>query len=292
MAAAGGGNYGPDWLAKYWRDFDSDGRLRTVNAGHSRYALYLSHTLDPGNLQVRRMVDERQAEVKAVVDAVHNGIAAEGRHPFGDPRTTHDNDPAPRDRPAHLHGSGAMHQRSKPRNYEHGAGVNNEEWGTSGPQLNTWCTRHKVKAWRGVWSWDEAPTPYRPADFCVILNLAPTDSKSGGTHWVACRVRGAVAEYFDSYGQRPDSSIEARLMGHPGDPPSNIRGWLDSMGVTTVHYNKMDLQGLTTDVCGEYACWFALHGQPKNNPKAWGWVSPVNPAHNDRMIKRLVRIRF
>jgi hypothetical protein len=274
----------------YWRDWPEGGPYnqppQVVNKDHPMYWLYLAHTEEPDNKLIADYVQDRQRFMLVNEHRQAELDAEEGHHPLGNPRfgLVEEADPEPR-------GSGLV-QRSKPRNYnhaEHGGGIKHDDWGTSGPQLSRWCMAHGVKGWRGVWSWDNVPRPWRPKDFCVIVNIANEGSETGGTHWVAYRVRGATATYFDSYGQPPDSGLETALMGDPDDPPSNIKGVLAMMGVTSTQHNRIDLQAADSDVCGQYACFFALYGLPRNNPVRWGWASVHDRLHNDTVIRRLVR---
>jgi hypothetical protein len=160
---------------------------------------------------------------------------------------------------------------------------------TTGAQLNEWCRRHKVKGFLGVFCSDTLPKLWAPGDVCLIVNHSPCDSPSGGSHWLACRIQGVRAEWFDSFGQPPDSPLENSLMGSPTDPPPQFRRWLDDSGVTSVRWQDRDLQAVTSDVCGLYASYFCKHGAPKQNPKAWSWLTG-DPTRNDQHIRRLVRV--
>jgi len=59
------------------------------------------------------------------------------------------------------------------------------------------------------------------------------------------------------------------------------------MGVESVEYNDHDLQSVASEVCGIYACYFAVHGLPQLNPTPWNYLTQdVN--HNDVIIKKKV----
>lgn len=161
--------------------------------------------------------------------------------------------------------------------------------GTTGDQLAAWCKAHDVEAFVGVYCSNKLPVQPNPHDYCVIANHSPCPSPSGGTHWVACRVRGAHAEWFDSYGLPPNSVVEDTLMGAPGYQP-DFDAWLKSMRVTSLDYNEKDVQSVASEVCGLYACYFAKHGLPSKNKKAWSFLTR-NVNANDAHIKTLVRVK-
>jgi hypothetical protein len=111
-----------------------------------------------------------------------------------------------------------------------------------------------------------ASKPYQPKDACWIVNHSPSFSPSGGSHWVACRVKGTTAFWFDSYSLPPHAQLENALMGSKSDPHPYFDRWLERMGVETVVYNDRDLQSVASEVCGLYACYFAAHGLPQLAP--------------------------
>lgn len=161
--------------------------------------------------------------------------------------------------------------------------------GTTGAQLDKWCRKNHVVGFKGVFCADNLPTAYRPKNMCCIINHSPCASSSGGSHWVACRVQGNRAEWFDSYGMPPHSQLENDMMGSRNDPHPHFDQWLQNIGVTHTNYNSRDIQSVASEVCGLYACWFAKHGQPVDNPKAWRFLSS-NVQHNDHEIKELVKV--
>ena len=164
---------------------------------------------------------------------------------------------------------------------------------TTGAQLTDWCLKNRVVGFDGVYCSDNLPA-VRPGDnFCLIVNHSPCNSASGGSHWLACRIKGSAksgftAFWFDSYGKEPDSPLETRFMGSPKDAPPQFVDWMKSMGASEIIWNQRDLQQLTSDVCGEYAAYFCKHGLPRDS-KAWSFVSS-NLAKNDATIKELVRV--
>lgn len=157
-------------------------------------------------------------------------------------------------------------------------------------QLNRWCVRNNVRDFIGVFCSSEAPMDLE-GDFCCVLNHSPCDSRTGGTHWLACRVKGKTAYWFDSYGLPPSSRLEDALMG-PADGDPKFDEWLDRIGVTQIFYNPTDLQSVFSDVCGLYAVYFLKHGLPDlDKSGAWNWLGP-EVTSNDIMIQQLVDIKL
>jgi hypothetical protein len=104
---------------------------------------------------------------------------------------------------------------------------------------------------------------------CRIVNHSPSFSPSGGSHWMACRVKGTTAFWFNSYGLSPHAQLEFTNLRGPSDTL-----WLKRMGVESVEYNDHDLQSVASEVCGLYACYFAVHGLPQlKNPTPWNFLS-------------------
>jgi len=78
-------------------------------------------------------------------------------------------------------------------------------------------------------------------------------------------------------------------MGARSDAHPHFQDWLKKMGVDKVSYNERDIQSVTSDVCGLYACYFALHGLPELNPKPWSWLTR-NVSNNDAVVRTLVKV--
>ena len=159
--------------------------------------------------------------------------------------------------------------------------------GTTNTLLEKWCKFHKVVGLQGVFSSNNVTAPYQPKDTCWIVNHSPSFSPSGGSHWVACRVKGTTAFWFDSYGLPPHAQLENALMGSKSDPAHpHFDRWLERMGVETVVYNDRDLQSVASEVCGLYVCYFAVHGLPQLNHTVQHLTQDIN--HNDVIIKKKV----
>ena len=129
----------------------------------------------------------------------------------------------------------------------------------------THCSRNGASSTtssvKGAFSSNNVTAPWQPKDACWIVNHSPSFSPSGGSHWVACRVQGNKAFWLDSYGLPPHAQLENKLMGSSSDPHPHFDRWLKRMGVESVEYNDRDLQSVASEVCGLYACYFAVHGQ-------------------------------
>ena len=106
---------------------------------------------------------------------------------------------------------------------------------------------------------------------CRIVNHSPSFSPSGGSHWMACRVKGTTSFWFNSYGLSPHAQLE--LTNSWVGVRFSDTLWLKRMGVESVEYNDHDLQSVASEVCGLYACYFAVRGLPKLNPTPWNFLS-------------------
>lgn len=152
---------------------------------------------------------------------------------------------------------------------------------TTTQQLYQWCTKHRVSHFKGVFCSSQLPDLKSFYEARIILNWSPC---SGGTHWLQFTKIGNKGYWFDSYGLEPGSPVERAILG--GDP--KFKEWIKKQ-VDDWEYNHIDMQGIRSDVCGQYACWSALKGSPQQNPAAWEWPSD-NREQNDMVIQRLVRI--
>ena len=110
----------------------------------------------------------------------------------------------------------------------------------------------------------------------VIVNADP--HTEGGSHWLAVHFRPKSSSdyYFDSYGIVPlVPSIQAFM----------------KRNCTICEYNRRQLQGLTTDVCGKYSCIFALYMDRGYTPQQFiSLFDTCNLA--DQEVERLYTIEF
>lgn len=160
---------------------------------------------------------------------------------------------------------------------------------STGNQLAAWCKKHHVKGFSGVFCSDELPETLPDDGFAGVINHSPCNSRTGGTHWLACRIDNHTAYWYDSYGLPPTNKLETVEMG-PEDGDPHFDAWLTKLGVTNTYYNARDMQSVGTDVCGLYACYFLKHGLPAQSPGAWRFLSSDKKA-NDAMIAKLVQLK-
>jgi hypothetical protein len=108
-------------------------------------------------------------------------------------------------------------------------------------QLHKVLTKH-VKYFQGVYHIDLlTSTLIKPS--IIFINL--DKHYLPGSHWVAvCFSDSGCAEYFDSYGLPPFKY--------------EIMTYLQRHSIPRT-FNRHILQGLTSNVCGQYCCLYTLH---------------------------------
>jgi hypothetical protein len=113
--------------------------------------------------------------------------------------------------------------------------------------MDTWqilCTLRDVTSFLDAFPSDLLPSSRSILKLCTLIVNADPHTE-GCSHWLAIRLTppSSSAYYFDSYGIIPLVPSFQAFLKH---------------NCTTWEYNKRQLQGLTSDVCGQY-CWlFAL----------------------------------
>ena len=118
--------------------------------------------------------------------------------------------------------------------------------------LQILCALCDTKSFAGVYPSDLLP--HSIAHACtVIINADPHTEK--GSHWLAVHFqpKSSSAYYFDSYGMPPTLVPAIHTF---------IR-----RNCTVWDYNKRQLQGLTSNVCGKYCCLFALYADRRYDPR-------------------------
>jgi hypothetical protein len=137
------------------------------------------------------------------------------------------------------------------------------------------CTLRPVKSFLGVFPSDLLPSHSITRCGTIIINTDPhTES---GSHWLAIRLepRSSHAYYFDSYGVTPFlPSIQAFLRRN----------------CTVYEYNAIQLQELTSIVCGKYCCLFALYVDRGYTPKQFAAL--FTPVSADRQVSRMFAKEF
>ena len=108
----------------------------------------------------------------------------------------------------------------------------------------------------------------------VIINADPHTEK--GSHWLAVLLlpRSSSAYYFDSYGM----------------PPTLVPAIQEFIrhNCTVSDYNRSQLQGLTSNVCGKYCCLFALYADRGYDPSQIVLLLVAG----DRQIERAFLVEF
>ena len=104
------------------------------------------------------------------------------------------------------------------------------------------CTLKEVRSFLGVFPSDMLPRPVSQSG-TVIVNADPHTEKV--SHWLAVHFlpNSSSAYFFESYGIVPLVPDIAAFIRR------NSTVW---------DYNRKQLQGLTSSICGKYCCLFAL----------------------------------
>jgi len=136
------------------------------------------------------------------------------------------------------------------------------------------CNLRNVKSFLCVFPSDILPHLISRSD-TVIINAAPHTEK--GSHWLAIHfeAKTSSAYYFDSYGI---SSLVPTIVAFL------------KRNCTVRFYNTVQLQGLTSTVCGQYCCLFALYMDRGYTPKQFVGRFSANIA--DWQIKKLFSFEF
>ena len=118
--------------------------------------------------------------------------------------------------------------------------------------LQVLCALRDVKSFAGVFPSDLLP--HSVAHACTVtINTDPHTEK--GSHWLAVQFLpiSSSAYYFDSYGL----------------PPTLFPALHEFIrrNRTLWDYNRRQLQGLTSNVCGKYCYLFALYASSGYNPR-------------------------
>jgi len=136
------------------------------------------------------------------------------------------------------------------------------------------CTMRNAESFLGVYPSDLLPHSVAQSG-TVIINADPHTEKV--SHWLAIHFehKASSAYYFDSYGISPlVPAIHAFLR-------RNCTVWV---------YNTVQLQGLTSTVCGHYCCIFSLYMDRGYTQKQF--VGLFNSKMADRQFKKLFSSEF
>lgn len=137
-------------------------------------------------------------------------------------------------------------------------------------------TLASVPYFKGVYPCDQLPSKFTlPAIF--IFNHDP--GYLSGTHWSTIAISdNGLADYMDSYGLPPlQQEIKYFLRLHSKHQ----------------RYNKKRLQSMTSNVCGHYACIFALYRAVDLSMKDFTDEFSSNDfCHNDQIVMQLFEKYF
>ena len=127
----------------------------------------------------------------------------------------------------------------------------------------------KVKSFLGVFPSDLLPHSVRQS-CTVIINADPNTKK--GSHLLAIHFRPKYSSsyYFDTYGT-------VLLVS---DNQAFIR-----RNCTVADYNKRQLQGLTSNVCGKYCYLFALYMEQGYTPQQFVGLFDARDADAERVFE-------
>jgi len=140
--------------------------------------------------------------------------------------------------------------------------------------LQILCTLCDVKKFLGVFPSDLLPHSITQPG-TIIVNCDPHTER--GSHWLAINFqpKSFSGFYFDSYGL------------HPYIP--SIRCLLKRT-CSVWDYNTTQLQGLTSSVCGQYSCLFALYLNRGYSPKQF--ISLFDPRTADKEVTQMFTSEF
>ena len=158
---------------------------------------------------------------------------------------------------------------------------------TTSVQLNSVCAARP--GFLGVFAADTLPADVQSSTHETSLIVNYGASNTPGSHWCAMRFpRHGAAEWFDSFGQKPD--VEDGILGADTD----FRAYLLHPAKSYV-YNTFDFQSLSDDTCGEWAALFVLAGGlPQNKQYQHVWrpfTSIKSSAKRDRLVRRVIGVR-
>ena len=137
------------------------------------------------------------------------------------------------------------------------------------------CCLRYVGSFLDVFPSDLLPEHSIARSGTLIVNTDPhTES---GSHWLAIHFQSKShsSYYFDSYGLPPYiPSIQSFIR-------RNCSVW---------DYNTVQLQGLTSTICGKYCCLFALYMDRGYTPKQF--VGLLATATADRLLSDMFKLEF
>ena len=137
------------------------------------------------------------------------------------------------------------------------------------------CSLRDVGSFLGVSLSDILPQQAIARSGTLTVNTDP--HTEGGSHWLAIHLlsRSHSSFYFDTYGLPPFiPSIESFI----------------NRNIIVRNYNTIQLQGLTSTVCGKYCCLFALYMDRGYTPRRF--VGLLTTASADRAVSDMFASEF
>jgi hypothetical protein len=152
-----------------------------------------------------------------------------------------------------------------------------------------------VPNFQGVAAADELPDPSTmPPDSCFIANYS--DRNMNGTHWVAfmhINNKRRPPEFFDSYGFPPGGENNILDTRAPFKHFMEAAAKQAGFGEDNYLYNKINMQCVDSDVCGEYCVFAILQQDLPQNPSTGAirpqWKPVVNPKATCRQADLLIK---
>lgn len=139
-------------------------------------------------------------------------------------------------------------------------------------------TLSDVRSFLGVYASDMLPHHHITKPGTVIVNADSHDL--GGSHWLAIHIAGpryaAPLFYFDSYGVSPFVPT--------------VQDFLRRNAASLWDYNRRQLQGLHSSVCGQYCCLFARYMDLGYSPQHF--IGLFNARDADRQVCQMFRSHF
>lgn len=103
--------------------------------------------------------------------------------------------------------------------------------------------KYTRKHFKGVFPIDKIPKIIGKRPSLIVVNTDKSDES--GTHWLAIYLSSKdKGEFFDSYGRKPTQK--------------EILNFFKRNHIKSVFYNKTQLQGYLSEVCGQYCCVYLL----------------------------------
>lgn len=141
-------------------------------------------------------------------------------------------------------------------------------------QINKFLSKYqRDNIFKGVFACDKLPSKMNlPA--ALVVNLAP--ATSSGTHWISIFIDAyGTAEVFCSFGLKPKQKEILYFL---------------KMHSKNVVYNRTQLQQISSNTCGKYACIYIIYKLRGYSLKSILNIFSKNPFVNDKHINDLYNV--